>query len=42
MRWSVREVNALCSKAGHSKIAEIGVALKVEIEKLREQVQNVE
>ncbi len=37
-----REANTLCSKAGHHKVAEIGVELKVEIEKLREQVQNIE
>lgn len=37
-----REANTLCSKAGHAKISEIGVTLKVEIEKLREQVQNIE
>ena len=37
-----REANTLCSKAGHAKVAEIGVELKVEIEKLREQVQNIE
>ena len=37
-----REANTLCSKASHAKIAEIGVSLKVEIEKIREQVQNIE
>ncbi|MDT8448330.1 MAG: YicC/YloC family endoribonuclease [bacterium] len=37
-----REANTLCSKAGHQKITEIGVTLKTEIEKIREQVQNIE
>lgn len=37
-----REANTLCSKAGNSAITEIGVNLKVEIEKIREQVQNIE
>ena len=37
-----REVNTLCSKANHTKIAQYGVELKCEIEKLREQVQNIE
>lgn len=37
-----REANTLCSKAGHPKITEIGVTLKSEIEKIREQVQNIE
>lgn len=37
-----REANTLCSKAGHPKITEIGVTLKSEIEKVREQVQNIE
>ena len=37
-----REANTLCSKANHTKIARCGVELKCEIEKLREQVQNIE
>lgn len=37
-----REANTLCSKANHSKITAIGVNLKCEIEKMREQIQNIE
>lgn len=37
-----REANTLCSKSGHSKITEIGVNLKTELEKVREQIQNIE
>ncbi|OGG95029.1 MAG: YicC family protein [Candidatus Lambdaproteobacteria bacterium RIFOXYD12_FULL_49_8] len=37
-----REANTLCSKASHQRITEIGVTLKAEIEKLREQIQNIE
>ena len=37
-----REANTLCSKAGHPRITEIGVTLKSELEKIREQVQNIE
>ncbi len=37
-----REANTLCSKANHTEIAQIGVELKSEIEKVREQVQNIE
>ncbi|MGK0288812.1 MAG: hypothetical protein ACI86H_000233 [bacterium] len=37
-----RETNTLCSKANHTKLAKLGVDLKCEIEKIREQVQNVE
>ena len=37
-----REANTLCSKANHTNIAKIGVELKSEIEKVREQIQNIE
>lgn len=37
-----REANTLCSKAGHTQITQVGVDLKCEIEKIREQVQNIE
>jgi len=37
-----REANTLCSKANHISITQIGVNLKSEIEKVREQVQNIE
>jgi len=37
-----REANTICSKSGHSKITEIGVELKCEVEKVREQIQNIE
>lgn len=37
-----REANTLCSKSNHTAITQIGVNLKSEIEKLREQVQNIE
>jgi len=37
-----REANTLCSKSSSSKITEIGVNLKTELEKLREQIQNIE
>lgn len=37
-----REANTICSKANHTGIARQGVELKSEIEKLREQIQNVE
>lgn len=38
----LREVNTLCSKCTNAGIAQLGVAMKNEIEKLREQVQNIE
>ena len=38
----LREVNTLCSKISHAEIAQLGVEMKNEIEKLREQVQNIE
>ncbi len=37
-----REANTLCSKSNHISITQIGVNLKSEIEKVREQVQNIE
>lgn len=37
-----REANTLCSKAQHAGLTEIGLALKVLIDQMREQVQNVE
>jgi uncharacterized protein (TIGR00255 family) len=37
-----REANTLCSKAQNAGLIEIGLALKVLIDQMREQVQNVE
>ena len=37
-----REVNTICSKAADVTIVNAGIALKGEIEKIREQVQNIE
>ena len=37
-----REANTLCSKSGQSDLTAIGLELKVLIDRLREQVQNVE
>lgn len=37
-----REVNTIGSKAGDSQLPQIVVVLKSELEKLREQVQNIE
>ena len=37
-----REANTLCSKSQHAALTEIGLALKVVIDQMREQVQNVE
>jgi uncharacterized protein (TIGR00255 family) len=37
-----REANTLCSKAQHSELTTIGLALKAVIDQMREQVQNVE
>jgi uncharacterized protein (TIGR00255 family) len=37
-----REANTICSKSNHTAITQIGVDMKCEIEKLREQVQNIE
>ena len=38
----LREVNTLSSKISNAGIAHLGVEMKNEIEKLREQVQNIE
>ena len=38
----LREVNTLSSKIASASIAHLGVEMKNEIEKLREQVQNIE
>lgn len=37
-----REANTLCAKAGHPDLTAIGLELKVVIDQMREQVQNVE
>jgi uncharacterized protein (TIGR00255 family) len=37
-----REVNTMLSKTGNLEITRSGIAVKADIEKLREQVQNVE
>ena len=37
-----REANTLCSKASSVELTEAGLALKVRIDRLREQVQNIE
>lgn len=37
-----REVNTILSKTGSMEIKRLGIALKADIEKLREQVQNIE
>ena len=37
-----REANTLCSKAQHAGLTEIGLSLKTVIDRMREQVQNVE
>lgn len=37
-----REANTLCSKAGDVTLTAVGLNLKVEVDRLREQVQNVE
>lgn len=37
-----REANTLCSKAQHSELTMVGLALKAVIDQMREQVQNVE
>ena len=37
-----REVNTIASKANDSEIAQIMVTIKEEIEKVREQVENIE
>ena len=37
-----REINTIGSKAGNSEIAHLVVEMKTEIEKIREQIQNIE
>jgi len=37
-----REINTVLSKTGHLEVTRLGIAIKADIEKLREQVQNVE
>jgi len=37
-----REVNTLCSKANDQEMTRIGLAMKNIVEKIREQVQNIE
>ncbi|MBL4907030.1 MAG: YicC family protein [Sneathiella sp.] len=37
-----REANTLCSKAGDKELTQIGLDLKVVVDRLREQVQNIE
>lgn len=37
-----REINTLCVKASDEKISQIGIDVKSEIEKIREQLQNIE
>ena len=37
-----REANTLCSKSQHSGLTELGLEMKVTIDQMREQVQNVE
>ena len=37
-----REANTLCSKSGDTKLTAIGLDLKVTIDQMREQIQNVE
>ena len=37
-----RESNTVCSKANDLKVTDIGLSLKCEIEKIREQIQNLE
>ena len=38
----LREANTIASKANDSKLAQASVAIKEEIERIREQVENVE
>ena len=37
-----REANTLCSKSADLELTRIGLALKAAIERLREQIQNIE
>jgi len=38
----VREANTISSKASHAECSQLVVALKSSVEKIREQIQNVE
>jgi uncharacterized protein (TIGR00255 family) len=42
MQEFMREANTLCSKSGDVQLTRVGLDLKVVIDQLREQVQNVE
>ncbi len=42
MQESMREANTLCSKAASAELTRVGLDLKVVIDQMREQVQNVE
>ena len=37
-----REANTILSKANDLQVSELGISLKTEIEKVREQIQNIE
>ncbi len=37
-----REINTLCAKSNDAALTEIGLELKIDVEQLREQVQNIE
>jgi len=37
-----REANTILSKANDFRTSELGIALKTDIEKVREQIQNIE
>ena len=37
-----REANTILSKANDFRTSEIGIAMKTDIEKIREQIQNIE
>ncbi len=37
-----REANTICSKASNIEVTDCGLKLKCEIEKIREQIQNIE
>ncbi len=37
-----REINTVMAKAGNAEISKVGIVIKSEIEKIREQVQNIE
>jgi uncharacterized protein (TIGR00255 family) len=42
MQEFMREANTLCSKAASADLTRVGLDLKVVIDQMREQVQNVE